>query len=234
MRKTAAKTGLGIAVLAAIVGFGLLAHLAPSAYEVVDKGPYVRDYAPEPGSVYELRFFDAVTVYGDDESRPSTDDASGVALVALATAALMTFLLLRASGAPPRLRRFHAVAALGAAYLAADELMAIHETIGHNLPFLADLPGVAHPDDVIIALYLLPALAFVYGFRDILASSVRSRALFGAGIALFACAAGADLADIAADELLEVLAAASLAAGFASLIALHLESRLRTAAAEPD
>lgn len=232
MSGTAKKKILGFALASGVAALAAFAYFAPSFYEVVDKGAYVRPYSPEPGSVYELRLFDAVTVYGDAESRPSTDEASAVVLVALAVAALMTALLLQATGAPRRLRRFYGIAALGAAYLAVDELLGIHETVGHNLPFLADLPGIEHPDDPIIALYMLPALVFVYVFRDLFGASARTRFLFAAGIGLFAGAIVADLADVPADELLEVLAAACLSAGFIVLIVLHLGERLRALSTE--
>ena len=40
-----------------------------------------------------------------------------------------------------RLGRFFALLAIGAGFLAADELLALHETIGHNLGFLQDVTG---------------------------------------------------------------------------------------------
>jgi hypothetical protein len=227
MSGTTTKRALGFALAIGVVALLASAYFAPSFYEVVDKGPYVRPYSPDPGSVYEVRLFDAVTVYGDRESRPRPDEATATALVALAVAALMTALILRATGAPRRLRLFYAIAAGGAGFLAVDEMVAIHETLGHNLPFLADLPGVDHPDDPIVALYALPALAFVIAFRDILAASAPSCALFGAGMVFFAFAAAADLIAAPAEELFEVLASACLFAGFVVLIVLHLGERLR-------
>jgi hypothetical protein len=223
------KVPIAFVLAGAIAAFGTLLYFAPSAYEVVDKGPYVRPYSPEPESVYELRLFDSVTVYADAESQPSTDNISGATLVALSTAALITCLLLGASGAPRKLRRFYGLAALGAAYLAIDEFVAIHETVGHNLPFLADLPGVEHPDDILVSLYLIPALAFVVWSRDILLGSRRSRTFFGLGILFFLAAAVGDLAALPIDELCEVLAGAALAVGFISLIVEHLTVHLELA-----
>lgn len=232
MRVSARKLAIS-GLAAAVVALGALAYFSSSLYEVVDKGPGVRSYSPDAGSVYELKFFDTVTVYADEESRPNTDSISGSALVALATAALMTFLLLRAGGGDVRLRRFYGLAALGFGYLAMDEFIAVHETIGHNLPFLADLPGVHHPDDVIIALYLIPAVLFVVYFRDVLAGSARSRAFFAAAIALFGAASVADLAGVAVDELFEILSAGCIAGGFITLIAVHLTAFLGLSSAVP-
>lgn len=215
-----------IAVIGLMLAAGLFVYFAPSFYEVVDKGPYVRPYAPDPESVYELRLFGAITVYGDSESQPRTDVISGAILVALSTAALMAFLLLRAALAPQRIRRFYGIATLGLAYLAVDELMAIHETVGHNLLFLTDLPGVERPDDFVIALYVVPAVVYIYVFRDVLLDEVRSRLLFGAAIALFACAGIADVSGLAVDELFEVLSGVCIGAGFFLLLATHLTTYL--------
>ncbi|MBW8059326.1 MAG: hypothetical protein FVQ78_03140 [Solirubrobacterales bacterium] len=100
-RGSAKKRALSAPLAVGIVALGALVYFAPSFYEVVDKGPFVRFYAPEPGSVYELRLFDTITVYGDQESRPSTDEVSAAALVALAGFGLLMALhlgeLLRAS-----------------------------------------------------------------------------------------------------------------------------------------
>ena len=95
--------------------------------------------------------------------------------------ALMTALLLGAVGSRARLRRFFGFAAGGLAFLAADELFAIHETVGHNLRFLADLPGVERPDDVVFLSYGLAVLVFAWLFRDILLQNVAAVRLFGVG-----------------------------------------------------
>jgi hypothetical protein len=231
--KRFAIAGAGVAIAAA----GVAMYLAPGLYEVVDKGRDIRPY--ESGPIYEIRLADTVTVYASAESRPDTDAISGSAMVALATAALMTWLLLAARGAPDRLRRFYGLAALGFAALALDEFFAIHETIGHNLLFLSDIPGVERPDDVIFALLAVPALVFLYYFRDIVTSSKRAVRLFIAALILFAFAGLSDLAGVGTDEPLEVLSAACIVGGFVSLIVMHLSSALelgsgaRTAPSEP-
>lgn len=65
-------------------------------------------------------------------------------------------------------RRVLRTAAAGAAFLAADDLLAIHETIGHNLGALAALPVVDHPDDLIMGLYGLVVLGFGLRHRALL------------------------------------------------------------------
>lgn len=231
-RYAIAAAGLAVAIA------GVAMYLAPGLYEVVDKGRDIRPY--ESGPVYEIRLADTATVYASAESRPDTDAISGSAMVALATAALMTWLLLTARGGHARLRRFYGLAALGFAGLALDEFFALHETIGHNLLFISDLPGVERPDDVIFALLAVPALAFLYYFRDIVTSSKRAVRFFVAALILFAFAGLSDLAGVGTDEPLEVLSAACIVGGFVSLIVMHLSSALelgdpaaRTAPSEP-
>jgi hypothetical protein len=214
-----------IAVALAVFGVGLMAMaFAPSLYEVVDEGRDLRPY--DAGEVYEIRIADAVTVYAAEESRPELDRISGSALVALATAALMTCLLLGAARGPRRLRLFYGLSAAGLAFLALDENFGVHETIGHNLPFLADFPGVERPDDLIIALYLVPALAFVVYFRDAITSSRWAVRLFAAALAAFALAELFDLAGLPADEAVEMVSALCIVGGFAALIATHLSTVL--------
>lgn len=213
---------VAVAAAVALAGVGLL--LLPSLYEVVDEGRHVRPY--DSGSVYEVRLADSVTFYAAEESRPDLDVISGSVLVALATATLMMLLLLRATGSDRRLRRFYGLASAGLALLAVDEFVAVHETVGHNLLPLTDLPGVERPDDVLFAAMVVPAVVFVYGFRDILLGSRRSRWLFGAALAAFALAAVSDIAGAAADEPLEIVSGACILGGFVSLIATHASACL--------
>jgi len=225
--RTRALVGIGALVIAA--GLAMLA--LPSFYEVVDEGRDVRPY--DSGKVYEIRIADRVTVYAAEESRPKLDSITGSVLVALATACLIALLVLRASGGDARLRLFYALAAAGFALLALDEFFAVHETIGHNLLPLADLPGVERPDDVIFALLMVPALAFVYAFRDILLETRRTRTLFGGALLAFALAALSDIAGLAADEPLEVVCGALILGGFASLLATHISICLADPQAGP-
>ena len=126
-----------------LVLLAVLVALAPSVYEVQakGKGPPLVPYEGT-GLIYKVKVLDTFTIYADEESRPIPDKLSSAGLVAAATVALMTWLLLHAAGADARRRRFYGYATIGLAYLAADELLAFHETIGHNLQFLTDVPGV--------------------------------------------------------------------------------------------
>lgn len=216
MKKTYAALAAGIA----IVGLGLLMLLAPSLYEVVDKGHDIRGY--DSGVIYKIEIADSVTVYAAEESQPDMDHISGSALVALATASLMVALLLGAKGGSRRIRKFYVFATAGLAFLAFDEFFAVHETIGHNLLFLSDFPGIERPDDLIIALYVIPAIAFLYYFRDVLTDSRRAIQFFLAALVGFVLAGLSDIAGLSVDEPLEVLTAAMIVGGFISLIVTHL------------
>jgi hypothetical protein len=223
---------LALALLAALAA---AFWFAPSAYEVVDKakGPPVVPYQ-DSGLVYEIRVLDALTIYADEESRLMLDKLTSAALVACATMAFMALLLLRAAGAPSRLRRFFACAGFGLSYLALDELFAIHETLGHNLQFLADLPGVDRPDDLVFLAYAVPVAAFAWAFRDILRARPGPLWLLAAGTFFFAVAAAGDLAGVGLDEAGEGAAGICLLVAFVAITASTLREHLGlSVAAQP-
>ncbi|MEA2403206.1 MAG: hypothetical protein QOK00_3609 [Thermoleophilaceae bacterium] len=216
-----------VASVCAAVALAALVSLAPSLYEIVEKGrgPPLVPYEGT-GLIYKVRVLDVFDVYADAESRPSPDKLSSTGLVAAASMALMTLLLLRAALGDARRRRFYALAAAGLAYLAADELFAIHETLGHNLQFLADLPGVERPDDVVFLSYSVPLAIFAWAFRDILLANRRAVQLFAVGTGFFLVAAAADLAGVSIDEPAEVVAAICLLSGLVLITAEILTQEL--------
>ena len=213
---------IGAATLVILIGLGLVALV--STVEVVDKGTDLRPY--DSGRVFKVRIADSFTFYADEESRVQPDLVTGSALVVLATVALMAALLLRAATARHRLTVFYSLAGIGFAYLALDELVAVHETLGHNLVFLAEVPGIERPDDLLFALYSLPAIAFAIYFRDILTDSTIALRLFIVGAVVFGCAGVADITDMAgkADEVLEAVAGLCVGTAFLLLIATHLRA----------
>jgi hypothetical protein len=228
MRHGPHKRGrLIVASVAVVVTLAALVSLAPALYDVEakGKGPPLVPYEGS-GLVYKVRVLDLFSVYADEESRPSTDKLSSVGLVAAASMSLMTLLLLSAVRAEPRVRRFYGLATAGLVYLAADELFAFHETIGHNLRFLADLPGVERPDDVVFLAYAIPLAIFAWLFRDILLAQRRAVQLFAVGTGFFAIAAAGDLAGVGIDEPAEVVAAACLTAGLVVVTAATLRREL--------
>src|SRR5919112_1438709 len=220
-RLFAASIAVVVLVLAGLVS------QASSFYDVLDKGrgqplvPY-----DGTGLIYKIRILDSVNVYADEESRPTPDKLSTVGLVGAASMSLMTLLLLGAVAAPDRLRRFYALTTAGLAFLAVDELFAFHETLGHNLRFLADLPGVERPDDVVFLLYAVPLAAFAWSFRDVLLSDRNALGLFSVGTVFYAISAAADLAGVGIDEPAEVVASLCLLAGLAVITVAVLRTEL--------
>jgi hypothetical protein len=185
------------------------------------------------GEVKEVRVLDAVNVYYDGEPRPGFSVFGGMALLILGTAGFMTFAALRFAGARRRLRSFWAVAAFGLAVAGTDELLAIHESVGHNLRFLADVPGVKRPDDLLLALYLPGALVFAWWFRDILVEHRFTVTCIAAGVFSFGVSVAGDLTSSHIEEWAELVAGLFLAAGLISLMHRHLKDNLHIRVAAP-
>ena len=225
-----------VVVCAALVGGLAVAalmfvSLSGSAYEV--RGDAKMPY--ESGKVKEVRFADSVTVYVDEESQPSSGRLGGVALLILATAALMTSLVLRRVGGRRRLVTFYALIAAGLGFAAHDETFAIHETVGHNLQFRADLPGVTRPDDVVIALYIPLALGFAWYFRDEIASHPRAPLALAVALGFFVLSVGADVAgQMALEAVLEVCSGLCITVFLVALMRKDLREHLPPAVEAPD
>jgi hypothetical protein len=225
----------GLAILfALVVGVVLLVMailvLLLNSYEVVDKGrllPYTT------GEIYEIELFGRFTIYAEPEAKPSLDVFNSYILVSLSSIALLALTFLRVVGVPtrPRLQAFFLVVWLGTGFLAADELLGGHESLGHNLRFLTELPGVHRPDDAIVALYAPAAVAFFVIFRRIILASMGARIGFGVAIVLVVIAAASDLVGVGqTEELVEALASMSLLAGF---MLLTIDELRLAAAARP-
>jgi hypothetical protein len=210
-------------LVAAIVLAGALAlaFVAARNADVVAEGALL-EYTD--ATIKEVRFFDRYTFYVEAEARSDKDAAVSALLVAVAAMALLVtaFFSSGTVRARPIDRRFHAATLVGAGYLAADEFLGIHETLGHNLRFLADLPAVQRPDDAIVALYAVAFLAFLVAFRSAILASRRALALFVSGFLVFAAAAALDVLDVGVDEYLEPLAALVFFAGLVVLSVEHL------------
>jgi hypothetical protein len=215
------------AILAS-VGLGIGAFLGVLLLQgalFTSRGPV--DVPYPAGEVERVQVLGAVDVYVDGEPRPGASVFGAIALLLLATASLVTFVALRFAGARRHLRRFWLIASAGLAVAGADELLAIHESIGHNLRFLADVPGVQRPDDLLLLLYLPGALAVAWWFRDILLEHRLTVACMAAAIACFALSAAGDLASLRAEEWFELLAGLSIAAGLLDLMHRHLKTNLQ-------
>ena len=200
---------------AGVVAAGLLlVVMAAARYaggEVVEHGhllPWAGD------DVRTVRFFHSFDLYISSETgKPSADLINSYVLVAGAAGCFAAALLLY----PPALRPLLLVAGLGLGYLAVDEQFAVHETVGHNLGFLADLPGVKRPDDVILASYAIPSVLFIYACWSQLRQSMRAVVLLLSALALFAVSALWDLADLPAEEVFELAPSLAILGAFAFL-----------------
>lgn len=187
-----------------LLTFAALARLAPEVRRG-DLLPFFEHY-----EVAEVRLLGA-KVYVDTSSGLA-DLLTVGALAAVALAFGLCWALLARRGSA-RASVF-AWAAVGAAFLAADDLLAAHETLGHNLGFLASLPLIDHPDDVIVGLYGLVVLGFGRRHRALAAGTPRWPwvVCFAAG----AFAVAHDLLPLglsAAEEGAEVLAGLALLTG---------------------
>ena len=223
-RRRRAPVQIAVVALVALAAVGLLAVAAGGpAYEV--RGNAAVPY--DAGTVKEVRVLGSATVYVDGEPKPGPSVIGAIALIVLATAAFMTAVALWLAHARRRLVAFYGIACAGLGFAGIDELFAVHESVGHNLQFLADVPGVSRPDDLVIALYLVPVVAFAYLFRDVFGADRRAAVALGAGVALFALSAAADLVAVKAEEYLELLAGLCIAAGIALLMFTHLRRSLR-------
>lgn len=208
----------------ALLAFAALARLAPE----VRRGellPFFESY-----EVAEVRLF-GMRVYADT-SAGLADLLTVSALAGTSVALGLSALLMYRRGATSA--RAFGVAALGAAFLAADDILAAHETVGHNLGFLASLPVIDHPDDVIVALYGLVIAAFAWRNRALAAHTPRwpwiACAVTGA------LAVGHDFLPLhlgLAEEGSEVLAGLALLTGVCMVAAGHLRGNDAITARRP-
>lgn len=209
-------------VLSAIVLAAVVLLFAMYNYEVIDKGrllPYTS------GFIYEIRFFDQFNMYVELENRIRPDMLNvyfllGVAFIALTYTVLMQSFSLRLE------MWMFALMFAGMSYLAADEWLGIHESIGHNMQFLKALPFVERPDDVIILFYAVPAgLYLLFFWHSIMVARV-ALYLMATAFVCFIVAAVADVIAIPIEEPMELLASALIVA---SVLVLGLHHTRRAA-----
>ncbi len=202
-----------VPVLGAALVLALLAAAARSA-TVIDKGlllPYTK------GTIYQVEVW-GVRFYLEPEAGPSSDWVVSAALFAVAGMAALTWGVIRRSISGRR-SRFFLLVTLGAAFLGADELTGLHESIGHNMRFLADLPLVSRPDDLIMAGYALGAVVFMVGYRDILARHRPTLLWWVSAAVCVVLAVVSDLFSLPTEESFELVATACLVVGFRALAA---------------
>jgi len=207
-----------LALIVALAGLGALTLLFVVA---ADRASVVREgqlLAWGGSNVREVSLA-GVDVYLSSEFRFRIDDLTSWMLVALGSVAALGASLV--GFAARRTWWMLALSAAAGVWLGLDEGLALHETIGHNLGFLADLPGVRAPDDVIVAAYAVLAIAFAVGYRDLLRTSRAALGFFAAGLAVAALAAVFDLGDVISarnEDVVETLAVFVLLVGYVALV----------------
>ncbi len=214
---------LAAALIVVVAGIAFGVACARTA-EVVDEGellPYVQGY-----SIYKVRVLDRYEFFVEPDYKPRRDAINSYVLVGIAFISLTFAVIIRvfptstASGA----FRFFVCLFFGTNYLAADEFLGIHESLGHNMQFLTTLfPFAGHPDDVIIMLYGIPALLFVWWFRKTLVASKAAVLLFGAALGAFGLAAISDSLVLPIEELCEMTSSICLLAGVLTLGICHID-----------
>jgi hypothetical protein len=215
-----------VAALAlAAVAAGVLLWIASSNYEVLEEGkllPYTN------GHIYKVRFFGRFTLFVEPEGRLTQDTVNAYVLVGIGFISLTFAVVIASLGKDPggRALWFFAGTFFGANYLAADEFLGLHETMGHNLQSLRRLPLVERPDDLIVLVYLALAAAFLFVFRRTVTASRRAVALASLAFGLYVLAAAADLWHAAPEELIEVAGSVCLI-GAVLIIGLEQVRRLR-------
>jgi hypothetical protein len=189
-----------ILLLAPMAGFLALLE----NYEVLEKG---RLLSHTGGTVYKIRFFGAFDLFVEPDHQLDKDTLNafilvGVAFISLTFGVLLAWLKNRDRG---DVVRFNMLMFLGMTWLAADELLGIHETVGHNLMFLAKLPFIERPDDVIILLYAIPAAIFLVRFRKTMLASRPALVLMGVALAFFMVSATSDVFKLPVEQISELL-----------------------------
>jgi hypothetical protein len=164
------------------------------------------------------------------------DALTGFSLSIVSVAALMVAAFIRSVGGTDwrRLFRFWLVVGVGAAFLAFDELASFHESAGFTWElWFGSIPGFEYEGDLIIALYIVPAAAFLFLERRQIARSRLCVRLLIAAAVLFVINAFLDSTGSHLDELVEMVIAAMLVVAFTHLALNHLGSELRSVGIEP-
>jgi hypothetical protein len=224
-----------VACAAGAAGAGTLLALAFRATtEIVDVGRLLPDVDQR---VYELRVLGTFTAHVAPQTRgadfvevAAVDLFTGLVLVWIGGAAFLAAATLEAIGRERNARRwrFHLLLAAGAAWLALDELLSLHESIGFNLPNL-EQPVDVHASTALLVAYLALAAALGWRYRDIVLRCRAATWTLAVAAVAFAAALVADVIDHGAEELIELGAAVALSAGIGLLAFDEVSSAARRA-----
>ena len=202
----------GLLGLGALAGFVGLLVAAPGVH-VIDRGHFV-DYTEH--EVLRARIFDSFSVLAAPETQADTDLMNVIVLCLLAGTAVLAAVL----SPKGRMRMFFAIAAAGAFLASLEEGFELSETLGYNLGWFGDHGIPVRKIDVLDA---IPALVFIWAFRDLLVSSTTALWFLVFGALLFL---GSLVFEVVAlspvEDVFEVVASASLFLGFLVLAADRL------------
>jgi hypothetical protein len=109
-------------------------------------------------------------------------------------------------------------------FLAIDEFSGIHESLGHNMQFLANLPFIERPDDAIILSYLIPVSFFLYYFRRELMSNAGTIRAMGGVIFFLTISTLSDIFTLPIEEVSELITSFLLVVAFLLLGSGHIKN----------
>jgi hypothetical protein len=203
------------AILVAVALLALLVLWIYFNFEIVNKGrilPYTDHY------IYDISIAGKFNFYFQPELRLSDDIINSVILLG-ASYVSMTFAVILINGGKSsrHVIRFLLLLSLALFYIAADESFGLHESLGHNMQFLAKIPGMSHPDDFIVIVYGLIFVSFLYYFRSVYMNKRRPLIYFGSAVGLAVLAAISDAIDFPLEEVVEIGVAVCLLIGTMSL-----------------
>jgi hypothetical protein len=225
---------VGGLLLAAVLVLGALAAAGVPLAE--DQ----RTLPAEPGAshdlVHEVLLLGFAKVRVQELVFNKFDALTGFALSTVSVASFMVAMFIRALGGADwrRLQWFWLLVAAGAAWLAFDELASFHESAGFTWElWFGNIPVFEYEGDLFIALYLIPAVAFlVLEWRQIAQSRLCVRLLVAAVVA-FALDSVADSTGSHLDEVIEPVIAGMLVVAFAALAITHVTAELRSVGVVP-
>ena len=207
-----------LVLLLSLASIGMLTVLACAA---ADSASVLREGQLLPWAGDNVREIDlgGLSVYLSSEFSFRIDDLTSWTLVAMGGVAVLGASLVGFRAG--RTWRMLTLSAAASIWLGLDEGLALHETLGHNLGFLADLPGVRAPDDLILVVYLILAVAFAIVHRDLLAASRAASRLFVVALAIVVAAVVFDFVSLIptrGEDVIETLAGLVLLAAYVTLV----------------
>lgn len=211
---------LSVIFIAPLIGFLSVVD----GWMVFGKGQYL---SQSQGPAYKVGLMDAFTLVVGAERQLDRDLLKAFILAAVAIAALSFGVVLAwmKKGSALQPGRFFIFVFFVLGFLAADEVLRIHGTLGRNLRFLGDLPFKDHPIDGIMLYAGVTAVLFLTRYRKTILASRFALGLMVTAFAVFMAGTFNVMSGLPVEQVSGLLAALC---GIASLVVLGI-SQLRTA-----